>query len=169
MPRPAPADFGPYFGNYVDLVPEDDIQPALANQLEETLAVLRPLTDATAEFRHPPYTWSIKEVVGHLIECERIFGYRALRFARGDSTPLPGFEENDYAREGQFDRVRFVDLLAEFEAVRRSHVWLFNNLPPAAWDRAGEANRHRLSVRAMAYILVGHVRHHMAIVRKRLG
>jgi hypothetical protein len=169
MPRPAPTDLGPYFAKYTDLVPEEDIRPVLATQLDEVLALLRPVPEATGDVRHPPYTWSVKEVVGHLTDCERIFGYRALRFARGDTTPLPGFEENDYARAGGFDRVRLADLVSEFEAVRRSHVWLFRNLPAAAWDRAGEANATRLTVRALAYIMVGHVRHHGAILRKRLG
>ena len=169
MPRPAPTDFAPYYGKYLDLVPEDDILPALATQLAEVLPVLRAVSEATGLVRHPPYTWSIKQVVGHLSDCERVFGYRALRFARGDATPLPGFEENDYAREGDFDRVPLADLVSEFEAVRRSHVWLFRNLPAAAWDRAGEANGSRVTVRAAAYILVGHVRHHLAIVRKRIG
>jgi hypothetical protein len=169
MPRPGPTDFAPYYGKYLDLVPEDDVLPALAGQLDEVLPVLRAIPEAAGNVRHPPYTWSIKQVVGHLSDCERVFGYRALRFARGDATPLPGFEENDYAREGDFDRVPLADLVREFEVVRQSHVWLFQNLPAAAWDRAGEANGSRVTVRAAAYILVGHVRHHLAIVRKRLG
>jgi hypothetical protein len=169
MPRPVPTDFAPYYGKYLNLVPEDDILPALGSQLDDVLPVLRAIPEAIGNVRHPPYTWSIKEVVGHLIDCERVFGYRALRFARGDTTPLPGFEENDYAREGDFDRIQLSDLVSEFEALRRSHVGLYRNLPAAAWDRAGEANGNRVTVRALAFILVGHVRHHMAIVRKRLG
>lgn len=169
MSRPAPADFAPYYGKYLGLVPEDDVLLTLGSQLDEVLPVLRAIPEATGNVRHPPYTWSIKQVIGHLSDCERVFGYRALRFARGDRTPLPGFEENDYAREGDFDRVPLADLVSEFEVLRRSHVGLFRNLPTAAWDRAGEANGTRVTVRALAFILVGHVRHHMAIVRKRLG
>jgi hypothetical protein len=169
MPRPAAADFQPYFAKYTDLVPEDDIQPLLSKQLDEFLALMRPVSEETGNMRHPPYTWSVKQVVGHLTDCERIFGYRALRFARADATPLASFEENDYARTGEFDLVRLADLVSEFEAVRRSHIWLFRNLPADAWDRAGTANNNRLTVRALAYILVGHVRHHGAILKKRLG
>ena len=169
MPRPAPTEFAPYYAKYVDRVPEEDIRPVLAAQLDEVLALLRPVPEATGDVRHPPYTWTVKEVVGHLIDCERVFGYRALRFARGDATPLPGFDENAYAREGGYDRVRLADLVSEFEAVRRSHVWLFRNLPAAAWERAGEANGNRVTVRGLAYIIAGHVRHHGAILRKRLG
>ena len=98
-----------------------------------------------------------------------MFGYRALRFARGDTTALPGFDENAYAREGGYEGVRLADLVSEFEAVRRSHVWFFKNLPAAAWDRGGEANGSFVTARALAYILAGHVRHHGAILRKRLG
>ena len=169
MPRPAPTDFAPYYLKYLNLVPEDDILPALASQLVEVLPVLQEIPEATGNVLHPPYTWSIKQVVGHLSDCERVMGYRALRFARGDTTPLPGFEEIGYAREGDFDRIALADLVREFEAVRRSHVLLFRHLPAAAWDRAGEANGSRVTVLALAYILVGHVRHHLAIVRKRLG
>jgi hypothetical protein len=169
MPRPAAGDFAPYYGKYLDLVPEDDIQPVLAKQLDEFLAFMRPVSEATGNVVHPPYSWSVKQVVGHLSDCERVFGYRALRFARGDATPLPGFKENDYARTGESDRVKLADLVSEFEAQRRSHVWLFRNLPAEAWNRAGTANNSRITVRALAFILAGHVRHHGGILRKRLG
>lgn len=169
MPRPAPGDHAPYYGKYLDLVPEDDIVSVLAAQLDEFLALLRTIREATGDVLHPPYTWTVKEVVGHLNDCERIMGYRALRFARGDATPLPGFEENDYARTGEFGRVRLADLASEFEIIRQSHLWLFRNLPAAAWDRAGEANGNRVTVRALAFILAGHVRHHAAILRRRLS
>jgi len=169
MHHPTSTEYAPYYGKYVGLVPEGDILAALEAQLAEVLALLRPVTDAQAAVPHPPYTWTVKEVIGHLIDTERVFGYRALRFARGDRTPLPGFEENDYAREGQFNRLRLAELLSEFEAVRRSHVSLFRNLPEAAWTRGGEANGNPVTVRALAYILVGHVRHHAAILRQRLS
>jgi hypothetical protein len=169
MPRPAPGDFAPYYAKYLDLVPEDDILPALSAQLDEVLPVLQAVPEATGGVKHPPYTSSIKEVVGHLSDCERVFGYRALRFGRGDATPLPGFEENDYARAGEFDRIALAHLVREFEAVRRSHACLFRHLPAAAWDRAGEANGTRVTVRALAHIMVGHVRHHLGIIRKRVG
>ena len=169
MPRPAPGDFAPFYAKYMDLVPEDDIQAVLSKQLDEFLALTRPVSEATGNMRHPPYTWSVKQVVGHLADSERVFGYRALRFARGDTTPLPGFEENDYARTAESDRVRLADLVSEFEATRRSHLWLFRNLPAEAWDRAGTANGSRVTVRALAFIMAGHVRHHGVILKKRLG
>src|SRR5262249_8083458 len=119
--------------------------------------------------RPPPYTWSIKEVVGHLADTERVMGYRALRFARGDATPLPGFDENEYAKIANFDRLPLPALVSELDVVRRSHLILFPNMPADAWDRGGEANQNHVTVRALAYILVGHGRHHTAIVRKRLA
>jgi DinB superfamily len=169
VPRPEPTEYAPYYAKYLDLVPEDDILPALEAQLAETLAVLRAAPEGQGDVRHPPYTWTVKEVVGHITDTERVMGYRALRFARGDQTPLPGFDEQIYVPAGQFDRVPLRDLAAEFEAVRRSHLPLFRHLPAAAWARGGKANDNPVTVRALAYIIVGHARHHTAILRKRLG
>jgi hypothetical protein len=169
MHRPRSSEYAPAEGGYVALVPEDDIMTVLEEQLAELLALLRPVSEDQGNVRHPPYTWSIKEVVGHLTDGERIFGCRALRFARGDATPLPGFDENTYARAGNFDRCRLGELVEEFEFVRRSHLWLFRHLPEAAWMRIGEANGSAVSVRALAFILAGHVRHHTAILRRRLA
>jgi hypothetical protein len=98
-----------------------------------------------------------------------VFGYRALRFGRGDSTPLPGFDENAFASAAESTRLPLADLVSAFEAARRSNLWLFRNLPAAAWARSGEANNNRVSVRALAHIIVGHARHHTAILRKRLA
>ena len=169
MPRPDPTEYVAYFGKYIDLVPEADVLPAMAVQLDETLAFFRGVPEAQSNILHAPYTWTVKDVIGHLIDGERVFGYRALRFARGDTTPLPGFDENVYARAAEYTRLALPDVVSEFEAVRRSNVWMFRNLPAAAWGRAGEANGNRVTVRALAYILVGHTRHHAAILRKRLS
>jgi hypothetical protein len=169
MPQPNPTEYASYYGKYVSLVPEENVLLAMSAQLEEMLALLGPVPEAVGNVRHPPYTWSVKEVVGHLTDSERVFGYRALRFARGDETPLPGFDENVYARMGEFDRCPLRELVSEFEAVRRSHLSLFRHLPEAAWTRRGVANDEAVTVRALAYIIVGHVRHHGAILRKRLA
>jgi hypothetical protein len=169
MGKPDSTEYAPYYGKYTMLVPEEDILSVMESQLEETGKFLRGISEETSLLKHPPYTWSFKEVLGHLIDCERIFGYRALCIARGDTTPLPGFEENDYAREGQFDRYPFAELVAEFEALRRSHLMLFRHLTPEAWLRRGTANNTPVSVRAIAYILVGHIRHHDGIMQKRLS
>jgi len=167
MARPDSTEYAPSYANYVALVPEDDILTAMSSELSETLSFLHGVPERDACLRHPPYTWSTKEVVGHLTDSERIFGYRALRFARGDATPLPGFDENAYARAAEFDHKSLFDLVAEFEAVRRSHLSLFGNLPDVAWTRRGTANDNGVSVRALAYIIVGHQRHHVGILRQR--
>jgi hypothetical protein len=169
MSRPRSTEYVPDHEPYISLVPEDDILVALETQLTDMLGVLHGVTEGQGNQRHPPYTWSVKEVVGHLTDCERIHGCRALRFARGDSTPLPGFEENSYVRAAEFDRIPLRDLVGGLEAVRRSHLSFFRGLTDEMWSRSGEANQNHISVRALAYVIVGHARHHTAILRKRLG
>jgi hypothetical protein len=169
MVRPDSTEYASYYTKYVDLVPEDDILTAMRLQLDDTIAALNRVPNREACVHHHPYTWSIKEVVGHLTDSERVFAYRALRFARRDSTPLPGFDENPYVEAAQFDQQPLGDLVAAFDAVRRSSVCLFQSLSDPIWCRRGIANGNEVSVRALAYIIVGHERHHMAIVRRRLS
>jgi uncharacterized damage-inducible protein DinB len=118
---------------------------------------------------HPPYAWTIKQVISHLIDGERIFAYRLLRIARGDTTPLPGFDENEYAKTARTDQLKLGDLVNEFETVREATLSLLHNLPEEAWTRTGTANGFAVSARALAWIMVGHVNHHIVIIRKRLG
>ena len=169
MPRPGSSEYAEPYRPYVALVPEAEILPVMRAQLVSELAPLRTVPEAEFSRRHAPYTWTIKQVLGHLIDGERIFGCRALRFARGDRAPLPGFDENPYVELGDFDRRSPADLLSEFDIVRHSHLFLFANLSAEAWDRRGVASGYDVSVRALAYIMVGHVRHHLTIVRKRLS
>jgi DinB family protein len=167
--RPDTTEYAPPYETYIKLVPEQDILTQLDQQIEGTLALLRDVSEAEAETRHAPYTWSVKEVVGHLIDCERIFGVRALRFARHDSTALPGFDENPYVEHARFDARPLVSLAQEFELVRRSHLLFFRGLDGDAWLRGGVANGHSVTVRALAYIIAGHERHHINILHKRLA
>lgn len=169
MRRPEPTEYAPFYSTYIGLVPETDVLKAMGAQLDEVLAFWRSIPEAQGDVCHAPYTWTVKQVIGHLTDGERVFGYRALRFARADATPLPGFEENDYAKTASYERLALADLVSEFEAVRRSSLWLFRNFPPEAWARTGPANDSPVSVRALAYIVVGHVRHHGGILRKRLS
>jgi hypothetical protein len=166
--RPETSEYAPPYAAYVSLATEHDIVAALATQLDETLSLLRGLPEATANTRHAPYTWSLKQVVGHITDAERVFSCRALRFARNDPTPLPSFEENAYVDSANFDAVPFGGLLDEFEHLRRADLCLFRHLPAQAWSRTGIASNNPVTVRALAYIIVGHTRHHMNIVRKRL-
>jgi DinB superfamily len=167
--RPDPTEYVPYYERYIRLVPGSDVLTQLEQQTDDTLTLLQGVSESDAETRHAPYTWSIKEVIGHLIDCERIFGYRALRFARHDRTELPGFDENDYVRQAGFDARSLGSLAQEFHDVRRSHVLFFRGLDGAAWNGTGIANGQPVTVRALAYIIAGHERHHIAIVRKRLA
>jgi DinB superfamily len=169
MALPETSEYASYYGKYVTLVPEDNIIAAMRSELNQTVALLNGVAERDASVCHPPYTWTIKQVVGHLNDCERVFGYRALRFARGDRTPLPGFDENNYALFAESDQRPVTDLTAEFEAVRKSHLYLFQSLPADAWIERGSANGHSVSVRALAFIIVGHERHHTAIIRRRLA
>lgn len=171
QPRPNRPElvYAPYYETYIALVPQPDILPALQSQLDEFVSLGQQIPEIEAGVRHPPYTWTARQVIGHLIDTERIFGYRALRFARGDATPLPGFEQEPYVATGDFDRRTVLDLCAEFEALRRSHIHFFENLSDDAWARRGVASENEVNVRALAYMMVGHVRHHGSIVKKRLG
>jgi hypothetical protein len=166
--RPESTEYAPDFGKYIALIPEGDIPSYLESQLTEFLGLLRGLSESESLVHHSPYTWSIKQVVGHMSDSERIFGYRALRIARNDSTPLPSFDENAFVQAANFDRLPFAELLAEFELVRRSHLLLFRHLEPEAWLRSGTVSNHRASVRAFAYVIAGHAKHHLDILHKRL-
>jgi len=165
--RPDATEYMPYFDRYISLVPEGDIVSTLGRQLDETLALLQSVPEERAGFRYAPDKWSIKELLGHMIDSERIFAYRALRFARNDATPLAGFEQDDYILGGSFDDYPLQELAEEFASVRRSTLLLFKHLSEEAWLRKGSANENEISVRALAYILAGHELHHTEILRTR--
>jgi hypothetical protein len=165
--RPDETEYVPYYSKYISLVADGDVLAALEAQIAETLALLRSIPESQAGFRYAPDKWSMKELVGHLIDSERIFAYRALRFARNDKTPLPGYEQDDYIRNASFDNCSLADLAAEFESVRRATLYLFKHLDREAWTRRGLANDSEASVRAIAYIIAGHELHHREILRTR--
>jgi DinB superfamily len=165
--RPASSEYAPYYAGYVARVPEGDVLALLETQVNETLSFLRAHGEAWATTRFAPGKWSVKEVVGHLSDVERVLSYRALRIARGDRTPLPGFEQDDYVRAAHFDRRSLADLLEDFAAVRTATMRLFHSLEADAWMRSGIANNLAVSVRALAYIIAGHERHHVEILRTR--
>jgi hypothetical protein len=165
--RPSAEEFAPYYEKYISLVTDDDIAAALDRQLTEHLAMLRSIPEDRACVTNEPGKWSVKQIVGHLVDNERVFAYRALRFARNDATPLPGFDENEFMRDAPFDNRPLAELVSEFEHVRKSTIHLFRSLSAEAWLRAGLADEKRVSVRALAYIIAGHERHHMSILRRR--
>jgi len=165
--RPAQGEFLPYYERYIGLVPAGDVLSTLDSQMSDTQALLGGLPASTATYRYAPDKWSVNEVIGHIIDSERIFAGRALRFARGDVTPLPGFEQDDYVRNSKFDAYPLAELASELDTVRRATVFLFKHLEEPAWMRRGIANNAEVSVRALAYIIAGHELHHREILHAR--
>ncbi len=165
--RPASTEYANSFDSYIQLVPAGDIVSILEAQFNQTTALLATVSEDRSFFRYAPEKWSIKEVMGHMSDAERVMAFRALWFARGDAAPLPGFEENDWVRCAGFDRRPFAELLAEWGHVRQTSIALLNGFDSAAWQRTGVANNNPVSVRALAYIIAGHERHHVDILRAR--
>ncbi len=151
--RPGKDEYAPDYEKYTALVPEGDVVETLTRQLDDTLSLLGGLSAEQADSRYAPGKWSVKEVVGHIIDAERVFAYRALRIARGDATPLPGFEQDGYIETGNFGARDLADLAEEFALVRRSTVKLLGNLDSDAWLRRGTASDNVVSVRAIAHIM----------------
>lgn len=167
--RPEPDEIpSPWIG-YIQRVPEPDPVNVCAAQIEDTATLLRGLSDTEAMYRYGRGKWSVKEVVGHLCDIERIMSYRALRIARGDSTPLPGFDENAYVPAAKFDDRSLTDLVGELRTVRASTLALLRTFDADAWRRRGNANGKPVSVRALAYVIPGHERHHVEILKTRYG
>jgi uncharacterized damage-inducible protein DinB len=165
--RPEQTEYAPYYEKYVSLVPAGQIIETLRRQGAETRALLDSIAAEHGAYRYEPGKWSIKELVGHVNDTERIFAYRALRFARDDETPLSGFEQDDYVRAANFDARSLADLTNEFAAVRAATVALFGSFDAAAMQRRGAANNNEVSVRALAHIIAGHELHHVQILRAR--
>lgn len=167
MNRPTPADYAPAQADYVTLVSEDDIVEAMEQQSSETQKLLAGIDETRAAHRYQPGKWSIKEVIGHIADAERIVAYRALAIARGETNPLPGFDEDAYVRNAGFDAWKIGDLAEQYALVRRATIVFFKNLPAEAWSRRGTANDAPVSVLGLAYVIVGHERHHLNVLRER--
>ena len=167
--RPAADEFLPYYGRYIDLVPDGNLVDLLADQQADTLRMLRRVDDERGLFAYAPGKWSIKEVIGHLSDAERVFAYRALRFARGDAQPVAGFDENAYVPAGRFNERPIKDLIDEFQAIRAATVHVFRYLSEDELARRGVANGNPISVRALGYVIAGHERHHAKLLRERYG
>jgi hypothetical protein len=170
--RPQPGEYAPYYERYISLVhPNDplgnDILAALDEQRRQMLLLLSARSEADGDLRYAPGKWSLKEVFGHLNDTERIMSYRALRIARGDATPIEGYEQDDYVRNSPCARRPLADLIEDYIAVRRATISLFRNLDEAAWTRRGVANKNEVSVRALAYIIAGHELHHRRILEEK--
>jgi hypothetical protein len=167
LPRPAPDEAAPYYHRYIDEVTGENIGEQLVEQLSQVERLYSTLDDRSALARYAPDKWSPKEILGHLNDAERIFSYRLLRISRGDATPLPGFEQNPYVVAGNFDERPLTQLMAEFRSIRLSTVALASGIPTRRWTERGVASDSPISARALLYIVVGHVAHHLLVLRER--
>jgi hypothetical protein len=165
--RPEKSEAAPYYFTYIDQTAGDEIEALIASQLDETLALLATITEEKSQHRYAPDKWSIRQLLNHITDSERAFAFRALWFARGFGAPLPGYDQNIAAAGAEADRVSWAAHIEEFRAVRLSTISFFANLPADAWMRSGIASDNPFTVRALAFIIAGHVAHHVRILRER--
>jgi uncharacterized damage-inducible protein DinB len=165
--RPTPDEYAPFFSGYVSQVPDGDVIDALEQGRKDTKKLLGNLSEAQAAHCYAPGKWSVKGVVGHIADAERVFTYRALWFARGGKDPLPGWDENAWAQESHFDAQTLKDLLRNYDAVRDATLALVRAFPEEVWTRSGTANNKPVSVRGLIWVTAGHERHHLKILRER--
>lgn len=165
--RPASNEYAPYYGGYIGAVPDGDLLALLETQGRDTVALLRAVSEQKSQHRYAPGKWTIREVLGHVNDAERVFTYRALSFARGDETPLPSFDEGPWAAASNADSRGMAELIEDFEAVRAATLTLFRGFGEDQFARSGIASGNRVTVRALAYIVAGHERHHVRILRER--
>ena len=165
--RPGSDEYAPYYDTYISKVPNQDLLQLLKMQIEETCALLSKVPESRADVTYAPGKWTIKEVAGHIVDTERIMAYRLLRVARGDATPLPGFEQDDYVRGGGFQTRTLASLIEEFRLARASTLALLQGLDAGVMTRRGVADGKPVSARALAYIIAGHERHHVGILRQQ--
>jgi len=165
--RPDDSEYAPYYAGYIARCEGDDLGTALHDAATRFVAVVGSVPEARGDHRYAPGKWSIKEVLQHMIDCERVFAYRALRFARNDSTELHGFDEDAYAPAAEADRRTLDDLRREHAAVRAATIALFNSFAPAMLTRQGRANGNPFSVRALGWAIAGHELHHLDVIQQR--
>ncbi len=167
--RPAESEFAPFYRGYVSLVPETDILAVLEQQPADLERLATRASPDRERFRYGPDKWSVREVVGHMVDAERVFGYRAFCISRGEHASLPAFDENAYVAQSGFDEVSLADLAREFRFVREGNLAVLRRLDGRGWELVGTANNARVSVRALAFIMAGHVRHHFQVMHARYG
>ena len=167
--RPESSEYAPFYHGYVASVPDGDVVALMRASGRELLDTVATIPEDRGGFRYGEGKWSIREVLGHIIDAERIFTYRAMRMARGDTTPLAAFDENEYVKTAGSEARTLSNLARELGAVREATVQLFESFPDDAWGRSGVASGKDISVRALAYIVAGHALHHLRILRERYG
>jgi hypothetical protein len=167
--RPARGDYPEYFEKYVSLVPEDDVLPALAAQVELVDALPARVGAGKETYAYGPGKWSVRELIGHVTDGERVFAYRALTFSRFDAASLPGFDEVTWTPHGHFASTPLRSLADEFMLLRRANLQMLQRLDHAQWRAGGRGDGKAITVRALAYVMAGHVRHHLNVLRERYG
>ena len=165
--RPEASEYNEYYGKYISLIDDPDLVGTLENQIRETRDLFAGFPEERGAYAYAEGKWTLKEVISHILDGERIFGYRLLRIARGDATPLEGFEQDDYIGTSHANERSFSDLLCEFAELRAANLRLMHSLDEADWQRMGSASGYPVSTRALAFIMAGHVRHHLNIVEER--
>ena len=165
--KPKPDEYAPYFQNYIDSASEENIVKSLEDQLCESVSYFDNLNESEFDYRYAPGKWSIKEVIVHVLDTERIFNYRALRFSRKDTTPLPGFEQDEYIKNTDWKYYPIKSIIEEYELVRKHSIVLFNNMTEEMLNQSGMANGMSLSVRAIPFIIAGHERHHLNVIKSK--
>ncbi|PKL82869.1 MAG: hypothetical protein CVV24_07880 [Ignavibacteriae bacterium HGW-Ignavibacteriae-3] len=167
MKRPNRHEYAAYYHSYVDLVPHGDVLKIMKQQRDQFKKILSKVSSKKSLFRYAPGKWCIREVIGHIIDAERVFSYRALRFARNDKSDLPGFDENEYIRQSNYSGIKLKELIEEFCSLRSSNIIMFKNFSEDFGLRTGTANGNSFTVRAMAYIMTGHVNHHLKVLKDK--
>ena len=167
MNRPTETEYAPYYQAYVDQVSENDVMAVLRSEVDDLDVLLNRVPADKETYAYAEGKWTIREIIGHLIDGERVFGYRALCIARGETQNLPGFEQDDYLRTSPYNHIELEDLLSELRLVRLSNIAMFRSLDEEGWNRVGSANNNAVSVRALAFIMAGHVRHHMKVLQEK--
>ena len=167
MTRPQENEYAPFFHGYVARVSEDDILPVLQSQIDSFGSLLKEVNPDRETYRYGAGKWSIREVAGHVIDSERVFGYRLFSISRGEQKSLPGFDENEYMNASSYNHVSLTELFEEFKLVRSSNLAILRAPNEEVWRRKGIANDSPVTVRALAFIMVGHVRHHMHVLSER--
>jgi hypothetical protein len=165
--RPAADEAAPYYFTYIDRITAEDVLPALESQLDPTMRLLAGISEEQSLHRYAPGKWSIRQLLNHVSDAERVFLYRELWFARGFDTPLPSFEQETAVAAADADQFSWASHVEEFRAIRIATLAFFRNLPADAWGRKGIASGSPVSVRAIAYIIAGHLAHHSAVLRQR--
>jgi uncharacterized damage-inducible protein DinB len=169
LERPSEQEYDPAYARYISLVPEGNFFDLLGVQTHETRDFFEKLSEETGNYRYAPDKWSIKEILGHVMDSERVFAYRALCIARGEQQSLPGFDQETYGRLAEYDRIPLTKVIQQYTALRVSTFLLLEQLSEKAWNRTGISNQKTISVRALAYIIAGHERHHMRVITERYG